>query len=206
MDLITETEASYNANLAKVEALTAAKDRIAAQLEAEPRMVTADSRYRSRLNERLADAQRELREVRRQYTERSSKVIGLQHRIETLEQLIAEGVGEGTSDKVYETNPKRNELLLRKQHTDDQLEIAEAEANAQRKTLDESRSRLSQLVAAQAGWKTLNSQSKDKAQLVDSLTARLSEVQVAMRQVNSGFSILEEASPLTPPSRHCASS
>ncbi len=193
--LITETEANYSANTAKVEALRAAKRRIDEQLEAEPKRMVTSSHYRSRLKQRLSDAQREMQEARRQYTEQSSKVIRLQHRIETLEQLIAESGGEGASEKVYETNPKHDELFLRKQQTDDQLEIAEAEANAQRDTLDESRRRLSQLVAAGADWKALSTQSQDAAHRVDSLTARLSELQIAMRKVNSSFSILEEASP-----------
>ena len=193
--LITDTEANYNANIAKVEALRAAKRRIDEQYEAEPEMIVTSSRYRSPFKQRLSDYQWELQEARTRYTEQNPKIIRLKGRIETLEQLITESGDEVAPENVYEINPKRGELFLRKQQTDDQLEIAEAEANAQRETLDESRTRLSRLLAARAGWEELNSQSKDSARLVDSLAARLSEVRVAMQQVNSGFSILEDATP-----------
>jgi uncharacterized protein involved in exopolysaccharide biosynthesis/MinD-like ATPase involved in chromosome partitioning or flagellar assembly len=193
--LVTQTEASYNANIAKVEALRAAKRRIDEQFEAEPEMIVTQTLYRSPFKQRLSEYQWELKEARTRYTERNPKIIRLKKRIETLEQLIADSGDEVAPENVYEINPKRGDLFLRKQETDDQLEVAEAGANAERETLEESRSELSRLLAARAGWEELNAQSKDSARLVDSLGARLAEVRVAMQQVNSGFSVLEKASP-----------
>jgi uncharacterized protein involved in exopolysaccharide biosynthesis len=195
VQLVATTEAAYNANVAKVEALRAAKRRVEEQLEDEPEMVVTSSRYRSPFKQRLSDYKWELNEARTRYTERNPKIIRLKKRIATLEQLIADSGDEVAPENLYEINPKRGELFLRKQQTADQLEIAEAEVSAQRETLDESRARLSGLLAARSGWEELNTQSKDAARLVDSLSVRLSEVRVAMQQVNSGFSVLEEAEP-----------
>lgn len=195
VNLVTQVEASYNTNISKAEALRAAKARIQEQYQAEPEMIIASSLYRSPLKQRLSDYQWELQEARTRYTERNPKIVRLKHRIETLEQLIADSGDEVAPENVYEINPKRGELFLRKQETENQLEVADAEANAQRETLDESRAELSRLLAARAGWQELNAESTDSARLVDSLAARLSEVRVAMQQVNSGFSILEQAEP-----------
>lgn len=193
--LITETEASYNANTARVEALRTAKRRLDKQLEAEPELVVTSSSSRSSLEQRLADYRQELMEARKQYSAHNPKVIRLRHRIDSLEQIIAENDDETAPGKVYQINHKRGELSLRKQQTEDQLKLAEAEAQAQRETLDQSRSTLSQLVAARTGWESLNAQSKDAARLVDSLRERQSEARIAMQQIDSGFRLLERARP-----------
>lgn len=195
VELLAQTTAASRSTRADLEALRAAKARSATQLEREPEMVVTSSRYRSPFKQRLSDYQWELREARTRYTENNPKIMRLQERIATLKQLIAESDDEVAPENVYEINPKRAELYLREQQLIDDIGRAEAQAEAQRETIAQTRGELDRLAAARSGWQELISRQKDAERLVDHLAARVAEVRVSMARNESGFAVLEAAEP-----------
>jgi len=192
---VADLDAEYQTHIAEAGAMQAAMTRIGKQLEEEPEMIVTSSRYRSPLKQRLSDYQWELKEARTRYTAENPKIKRLQKRIETLEQLIGESNDEVAPENVYRLNPKREELSLRQQELVDEIKVVEAQAAAQRKTLDEARTDLAALTAARAGYQALAERKQEAERLVRNLGSRVAEVRVTMLRNESGFSILEQAAP-----------
>ena len=192
---VSDLDAQHRTRVAEAGAMQAALKRIGAQLDEEPEMVVTSSRYRSPFKQRLSDYQWELKEARTRYTDENPKIIRLQKRIETLEQLIEESNDEVAPENVYRLNPKREELTLRQQQLVDEIKVVEAQAEALRTTLDEARTVLAELTAARAGYEALLERKQEAERLVRNLGARVAEVRVGMLRNESGFSILEPAAP-----------
>jgi Mrp family chromosome partitioning ATPase len=192
---VAQLDASFQTKVAETGAMRTALARIGGQLEKEPEMVVTSSRYRSPFKQKLSDYQWELKEALTRYTHENPKIVRLQKRIETLEQLIAESKDEVAPENVYQPNPKRQELILRAQELEDQIKIAEAQSSAERRTLDESRTQLGELTGARAGYQDLVGRAADAERLVDILAARVAEVRAAMLRNESGFAIVERATP-----------
>jgi uncharacterized protein involved in exopolysaccharide biosynthesis/Mrp family chromosome partitioning ATPase len=196
---VSELDAEFRTKTAEAGAMRAALKRIQQQMAEEPEMVVAISRYRSPFKQRLSDYQWELKEARTRYTDENPKIKRIQKRIETLEQLIAESNDEVAPENEYRLNPKREELSLRAQQLEDDIKVIEAQAGAVKQTLDESRDNLNNLTAARTGYQDVRAKLDESDQLVDKLAARLAEVRVVLARNESGFSILERATPPTFP-------
>lgn len=190
---VSALDGEYRTKVAEAGAMRAAQRRITAQVEKEPEMVVAIARYRSPFKQRLSDYQWELKEARTRYTDENPKIQRLQKRIQTLEQLIAESNDEVAPENEYRLNPKREDLSLRGQELEDEIKVVEAQANALRGTLDESRAKLDRLTIARNGYLELTARLADADRLVNKLAARVAEIRVVMLRNDSGFSMLERA-------------
>ena len=192
---VSALETEYRTQTAEAGAMRAALKRIRAQIAEEPEMVVAISRYYSPFKQRLSDYQWELKEARTRYTEENPKIQRIQKRIATLEQLIEESNDEVAPENEYRLNPKREELSLRAQQLEDDIQILQAQAAAVKQTLDDARSQLDALTVARTGYQELASELREAEQLVDKLASRQAEVRVALLRNDPGFTVLERATP-----------
>ncbi|MCF7991554.1 MAG: hypothetical protein K9M02_14010 [Thiohalocapsa sp.] len=196
---ISTLDAQFQINVAEIGAMRATLKRISATLQDEPEMIVTATRYFSPLKQRLTDYEWELNDARTRYTDENPKIVRLAKRIEALRSLIAENSDEAAPENTYELNPKRQDLSAREQELIDELRITEAQTEALKGTLDESRAELAKLTAARTGHEELEARVRDAERLATHLSARVDEVRVFLERDDSGFNILEPATVPTLP-------
>ncbi|RMH59175.1 MAG: hypothetical protein D6678_08175 [Zetaproteobacteria bacterium] len=194
-----EVELDYKEALAEVAALREAKARLDKTIAAMPERVVKFARYSNALKKRLAEAQLELEQALGRYTAKNPKILELQDRIARLKQAIAEGGDKMAPENIYEPNPLRKDLIVKRFKLIDKLKLAEAKLASLSQTNREIHDKLRQLGSKKKGFLDLETRREALRRTQDHLLNRMQEVKVFVDQGETDFELVEPAKPPTSP-------
>jgi len=194
-----DLELEYKDALAEVAALREAKARLDKTIAEMPERVVKFARYRNPLKQKLADAQWELDQALGRYTPKNPKIFELKDRIERLKKAIAEGGDKIAPENIYEPNPMRKDLILKRYKLIDKLKLAEARLKSLAQTNREIHDKLRELGSRKKGFIDLETRREGLRRTQDYLLNRMQEVKVFVDQGETDFELVEPAKPPAAP-------
>lgn len=208
-DLHTETqvllgslslqEADFNTKIAEAQAKKEVLADVAQAVKGQPEMVVTSSVYRNPLKTRLSDYEWQLQDARSRYTEQNPKVIKLQSRVDMLKQMIAESKDEGAPENLYSANTKLKDLQALQRELTNDIRVREAQTAALAQTIEQNRTKLAALTAADKDFQALEARLAAADALVAGLVGRADEAEVMMQRNEAAFDLFEAARPPTEP-------
>lgn len=194
---LSTLEADLNTKTGEAQAYRETLAEIEKAVKSEPAMVVASTVYRNPLKNRLSDYEWQLQEARSRYTEQNPKVIKLQTRVDVLKQMIAESKDEGAPENLYAPNAKLTELQARQREIADNIRVHEAQIAALTESIEQSRTKLATLIAAEKDYQLLQTRLTSAENLVAGLVGRVNEAEVLMRRNEATVELYEAARPPT---------
>jgi uncharacterized protein involved in exopolysaccharide biosynthesis/Mrp family chromosome partitioning ATPase len=199
LDSLIRLEIELSTKIAETEAVREALTDIEQAIEGEPEMVVTSTVYRNPLKTRLTDYEWQLQEARSRYTEQNPKVIKLQVRVDVLKQMIDESKDEGAPENLYSANTELVALRAQQRELTDDIRVRDALIAALSKIVEQSRTKLAALTAAEKDFELLQQRMTSTENLESSLVGRVDEAKVMMLRNEAAFELYEAARPPTEP-------